>query len=328
MFCYGDKEPSYKRLVPSGMLPAMKMDGRIITESDDILLALEREYGALGKPMEAVRSYRQLERQLFGVWCAWLCRANDNVRERAAFERVATAVDAVLAESSGPFFLGAEVSVVDCVFAPYVERMAASLYYYKGFALRGDTFPHLEKWFRGMETLPEYRGIVSDFKTHVWDLPPQMGACFADGRSEAAQRHQALVDEGPFDKVPDCSYPEPPDSRQEALYAVLRHFDVLVAVNPSSPAVCSEALLCALATLMQVSLPSSSSPPIGSDVALRYIRDRINVPRDMSLWAARRLKAALEATAALAGSASGPPISVRNRRDQDPVPFGKRDDIQ
>ena len=41
MFCYGDKEPWYRRIVPSGMLPALSIDGQIITESDEILYALE-----------------------------------------------------------------------------------------------------------------------------------------------------------------------------------------------------------------------------------------------------------------------------------------------
>ena len=33
--------------------------------------------------------------------------------------------------NGGPFFLGPSVSVVDCMFAPFLERMAASLPYYK-----------------------------------------------------------------------------------------------------------------------------------------------------------------------------------------------------
>jgi len=41
----------------------------------------------------------------------------------------------------------------------------------------------------------------------------------------------------------------------------------------------------------------------------------------MSLHAARRLRTALEETAALAGSASGPPIPSEHRRDQDPTTF-------
>jgi Glutathione S-transferase len=52
MFCYGEKESWYKRKVPSGMLPAIELDGRIITESDDILIALERVFGPLGLGME------------------------------------------------------------------------------------------------------------------------------------------------------------------------------------------------------------------------------------------------------------------------------------
>jgi glutaredoxin len=48
MFCYGEKERWYKRKVPSGMLPAVELDGRLITESDDILIALEKKLWSLG----------------------------------------------------------------------------------------------------------------------------------------------------------------------------------------------------------------------------------------------------------------------------------------
>ena len=75
MFCYGKKESWYRRLVPSGMLPALELDGQLYTESDRILLTLERYFGALGSSMEdpGVQALRQLERLLFRAWCAWLC---------------------------------------------------------------------------------------------------------------------------------------------------------------------------------------------------------------------------------------------------------------
>jgi glutathione S-transferase len=47
MFCYGQKESWYKKVVPSGMLPALELDGEIFTESDDIIMALEKAYGPL-----------------------------------------------------------------------------------------------------------------------------------------------------------------------------------------------------------------------------------------------------------------------------------------
>lgn len=80
----------------------------------------------------------------------------------------------------------------------------------------------------------------------------------------------------------------------------------------------SRGRLNALTTLMT---DAPLTPPKGTHVGLRYLRDRISVPRDMSIYAARRLRTALEATAARAGEAHGPPIPVRHRRDQDPAAF-------
>ncbi len=54
---------------------------------------------------------------------------------------------------------------------------------------------------------------------------------------------------------------------------------------------------------------------------LRYLRDRVNVPRDMSIYAAKRLREALEATAALDGDSQPDPLPVKHRRDQDPANF-------
>ena len=75
----------------------------------------------------------------------------------------------------GPYFLGAELSLVDCMFAPFLERMAASLPYYKALPIRRQSrWPNVEAWFVAMEGRPSYRHIQSDFYTHVHDLPPQV----------------------------------------------------------------------------------------------------------------------------------------------------------
>ncbi|MEY2858611.1 MAG: hypothetical protein RLZZ74_2924, partial [Cyanobacteriota bacterium] len=50
-------------------------------------------------------------------------------------------------------------------------------------------------------------------------------------------------------------------------------------------------------------------------------RDRISVPRDMSIYAAKRLRTALEHTAALVGDAQPEPLPVRHRYDQNPANF-------
>lgn len=321
MFCYGEKESWYLRKVPSGMLPALDLNGRTITESDDILLELERTFGVLEWGMEdpKVLPLRRLERQLFRSWCMWLCYPAKSLREeesrRAQFQSAVYLVESALAATSSPYFLE-DFSTVDVVFAPYVERMNASLYYYKGYSLR-EKNPKLFAWFDAMETRETYRGTQSDFHTHAHDLPPQMGGCWANGELQTSI-NQARVDRGPWMGLPDAFYPEPETSYSEALYRVLKHRDTLVRLNPSEDRLFDEALRCALTHLVT---GKASVPPTGSDVALRYLRDRICVPRDMSIYAARRLRESLEFTAALVGDRQGEPLPVEHRRDQDPANF-------
>jgi glutathione S-transferase len=324
MFCYGEKESWYRRKVPSGMLPALALDGKIITESDDILLALERAFGPLNQGMQdpEVMPLRRLERLLFRAWCNWLCNPFRNLaedqRQQAQFQEIVNLVEESLARTPGPYFL-ADFSTVDVIFTPYVERMNASLYYYKGYSLR-EANPRFGAWFAAMETRLTYRGTQSDFHTHAHDLPPQMGGCWSN-QTPQALTCQTHVDQGDWFGLPDVVYPEPETSRQEALQRVVKHHLKLIQVNPAADDVIDTALRCALTQMMtQTPCP----PPVGADLALRYLRDRISVPRDMSIYAAKQLRTVLEATAALAGSAQPEPLPVRHRRDQDPANFGTR----
>lgn len=323
MFCYGQKEAWYKRKVPSGMLPALELDGQLITESDDILLALEQAFGPLNRGMQdpAVLPLRQLERQLFRAWCMWLCYParsdQEDQRSRDQFTSVVAHVEKALASTPGAYFLE-DFSTADVVFTPYVERMNASLYYYKGYSLREEN-PRLSAWFDAMESRPTYRGTQSDFHTHAHDLPPQMGGCYANADPQT-KANQAQVDHGPWFGLPDVAYPEPETSRFEALQRVIKHRANIIRVNPVDDQVFDEALRCALTHMMTGDV---CTPPPESDIGLRYLRDRINVPRDMSIYAAKRLREALEKTASLVGDRQGFPIPVRHRRDQDPASFAK-----
>ena len=323
MFCYGKKESWYKRIVPSGMLPAVELDGQIITESDDILLALEKAFGVLYLGMQdpQVMPLRRLERLLFRAWCSWLCyRAifpGQEKGNRQQFIETVAMVEQALANTPGAYFLP-EFSTADVIFTPYVERMNASLYYYKGYSLREEN-PRLSAWFDAMETRSTYRGTQSDFHTHVHDLPPQMGGCYANGEPQTLA-NQERVDRGDWFALPDVTYPEPENSRAEALQRVIKHRDNILKVNPAPQQLFDEALRCALTKMIT---GETYTPPSGSDVALRYLRDRISVPRDMSIYAAKRLRTALEETAALVGEAQPEPIPVRHRYDQNPANFIK-----
>lgn len=321
MFCYGEKESWYKRIVPSGMLPAIALDGKIITESDDILIALEKSFGSLRHGMydPQVIPIRKLERTLFRAWCEWLCRpvssAMQEKRYRQQFVEVMQKVEAVLASTPSPYFLE-DFGTADVIFTPYVERMNASLYYYKGYSMR-EANPRMSAWFDAMESRPTYRGTQSDFHTHAHDLPPQMGGCYENGEPQMLINRER-VDHGSWLGLPDVTYPEPANSRQEALQRVIKHRANIIKANPADHQLFDQALRCALTNMITDQV---CTPPSDSDIALRYLRDRINVPRDMSIYAAKRLREALEKTAALAGDRQSPTLPVRHRRDQDPTKF-------
>ena len=338
MFCYGDKEPWFRQLVPSGMLPALELDGRLITESDVILAELERSFGPLGQGLSDPQVFplRQLERRLFRAWCQWLCycegQGPHSQPAELHFARMAQLVEEALEATPGPFFLP-EFGTADVIFVPYLERMNASLAYYKGYGLRS-AHPAIDRWFSALEQRSTYRGTQSDFHTHAHDLPPQMGCCLASGSAEQ-RTVAALIDAGSWPQAAAPAHPalietrqsEPAGAAAEAVARVMRHRQRLLAVNPEGERRGSQAaerldlaLRCALTRLLRPQDPPCR-PPTGSAAGLRYLRDRISVPRDMSLHAARHLRRALEATAALDGDQQGPPLALRDRRDQDPRPF-------
>jgi glutathione S-transferase len=239
------------------------------------------------------------------------------------FEAVVGLIENALSSTAGDYFLE-DFSTADVIFTPYIERMNASLFYYKGYALRDpEKRPRISAWFDAMETRETYCGTQSDFHTHCHDLPPQMGGCYEAAAIAAQPGCRARIDSGPWDEGPlrmETSVPCPPTARLEAVARAVKHRENIVKANPADPAVADEALRCALTFLLDPSAPPPT-PPAGGDSSLRYIRDRINVPRDMGIHAGQYMRDALERTAAAVGTGQGPPIPVRHRRDQDPRAF-------
>lgn len=93
----------------------------------------------------------RLEREVFALWCRWLFRPLDDAgeqRAREAFEAAMAAVDDALGRvgGGGPFFLGENISLVDLIFVPFLERQNASLLYWKGFKLRNGGWANIDRY--------------------------------------------------------------------------------------------------------------------------------------------------------------------------------------
>ncbi|KAL0020433.1 hypothetical protein WJX77_002865 [Trebouxia sp. C0004] len=349
MRCYGDKPAAYTATVPSGLLPAMELDGQLYTESDLIMQVLEEKFPekpmmpAKGSPAyHRAQKLMRLERQLFGAWLQWLCRSWSHKESMAAFMRVMDQVNDELDSDGGPFFLGKDMSLVDCVFAPFLERIVASIPYYKGVRVRGDgRFPNLERWFEAMEQKPSYLGTKSDFYTHVHDLPPQLGGCVSvpaaremsdaiDGDDRTSwhlplpplnssslephspgedpnldklravhrlvENHEAVVkfaargcgQQGSPPVNAPLSDPNAKPGMQyvDAVDAGLRHVATALLDGPQAAAE-------SLHSGMHSAANGDAFPGAPVCASVAYLRDRVGVPRDMPLPAARQFRAHL-----------------------------------
>jgi len=265
-------------------------------------------------------------------------------------------VDSVLQQATGPFFLGKEFTLVDVQFAPFLERMVASLLYYKGFVIRVPSsekanaeYPGINAWFDAMEELPAYQLTKSDYYTHAWDLPPQLGGCRSEqgGKpyEDAINGVRSLdskqgswelplqPDNGGVE--PDWSFIPGGESaaRREAVERISSNHDAIVkfacrgagskgfpgfgapladpnavpnealqsSVDMCLRTVCSALLAedvdgydADMNNIAKVIARNGGKEYAGGVVAsLSYLRDRVGVPRDMRLPAARQLRAHL-----------------------------------
>ncbi len=333
MRCYGEKERWYLQKVPSGMLPALEIQNRVITESDDILFTLEKIYGPLGISLNEknVVGHRRLERELFSSWCNWLCRDSlfpaQEKKKKETFKNVAKKLEKELQiNASGwltPFSTenGEMPGSADVVFIPYVERMNASLAYYKGYSLR-EEHPFINMWLTNLERLDAYRGTQGDFHTHAHDLPPQMGGCFTFSNS-TQQLFAQKIDLGSglgHLELSDAKGDQKLEKKYEAiaLGRVIKHKERIITVSPMQNKLFDQPLRAALTSMIT---KQTCSPENGSASALRYLRDRISVPRDMPLLSGRLFRQALERTANIDGHSQGAQIPTRNRLDQNPKQF-------
>ncbi len=333
MRCYGDKESWYLRKVPSGMLPAIEVENHIVTESDEILFVLEEIYGPLGQSLndKNVLEYRRLERELFSSWCNWLCRNSlfkvQEEQKKEYFKSVAKIFEEELQKNASGYLSpissenGDKPGSADVIFIPYVERMNASLAYYKGYSIR-EEHPYINNWLKNLEKLEEYRGTQGDFHTHAHDLPPQMGGCFTFSNSNQelyAQKINLGSGLGQLELI-DSNYDQESEKRfiAIALERVIKHKERIIAVNPMKDKLFDQPLRAALTSMVS---KEECHPDKNSASSLRYLRDRISVPRDMPLLAGRLFRQALERTANLDGSDQGPKIPTRNRLDQNPLYF-------
>jgi glutathione S-transferase len=205
MRSYGDKPAEFLRKVPSGLLPAIEVNGQIITESSVIMELLDRWHTPEDgyKPMlpqdesgmQRYEKLARLERELFSWWCTLIFRpefsggnplkrliSGGGDREMSGsmegFMECIRKVDRTLKETNSPWFFEHDYpTMIDFVFVSHVERMLASCAFWKGLNLRDPKWKldGINKWLEAFEKREYYLAFKSDYYTHIKDIPPQYG---------------------------------------------------------------------------------------------------------------------------------------------------------
>lgn len=177
----------WKKMQPNGNLPCAIIDGKVYSESNDIVEALDA-IGAPGTPIlrpnDKEKEIRQLcdngrnslERRLYAQWMWWLTGVRRPQEYKQLYEELLDEMEEALSNEPGKFFLGDELSIVDIRFIPFIERQVASFAYFKGYDIRDGSRPKILTWLQAMESRPSYQATKSDYYTHSQSLPPQLSA--------------------------------------------------------------------------------------------------------------------------------------------------------
>jgi glutathione S-transferase len=310
-----NKPKWYTDLVPTTLVPAARIEGKLVYESKDILLALEEQFGSTLLPEDpeenAVARQWLEEAETNGVRdiaYKFLRQAPEDPHELAslqtAFEAKLDELEQLLGKYSGPYFLST-FSLVDITYSPHLDRLAANLPVYRGYHLKGNPrYPRINAWFEALKQRPAYHRVKSDDTTNNlllrrrWGVIPISNPLPPDPaisqeiqfRAEAAERLT--------------------DNREVALGDILKNSGVqALAVNGDTTAV-KEAVDFHLRLLADylingngAALPwgrvggkDNADPTVAAvgAITLAYVRNRICAPRDMSAGAATAFRAAAD----------------------------------
>jgi glutathione S-transferase len=311
-----NKPKWYTDLVPTTLVPAARIDGKLIYESKDILLALEERF-----PTPALLPADLQEQAIARQWVEesetngfldasykflrdTSTDASELAASQATLEVKLDALEHQLAQYPGPYFLPT-FSLVDLLYSPHLDRLAANAPIYRGYQIKGNSrFPRINAWFDALKQRPAYHRVKSDAITNNlllhrrWGLEPianllpldQTDAEALPNRAEAAERLS--------------------DNHEAAIGDILKNSGVQALAISGDSTIIQEAIdwhLRLLATYLlqgsEIRLPwgrvgnkTEFDPTLAAvgAITFAYIRNRICAPRDMSAGAATALRYAAD----------------------------------
>jgi glutathione S-transferase len=311
-----NKPKWYTDLVPTTLVPAAKIEEELVYESKDILLALEKRFSspsllpedpeenAVAKELiESVEtngflslSYKFLREQTSD--------ANSLATLQAEFEAKLDEIEQALAKYPGPYFVST-FSLVDIMYSPHLDRLAANLPVYRGYHIKGnERFPRINAWFEALNQRPAYHRVKSDNITNNlllrrrFGLEPLGNSLPLETADSEAIQYRAEAAE------------RLSDNHEAAIKDVLKNSGVQALAREGDTSAIQEAVDFHLRLLAEYLISGNSkllpggrvggkdsfdpaSAAVGA-ITLAYLRNRVCAPRDMSAGAATAFRRAAD----------------------------------
>ncbi|NER02956.1 MAG: glutathione S-transferase [Okeania sp. SIO3C4] len=185
-----NKPQWYKDMVPTALVPAVKIEGELVYESKDILLALEKKFDRFpllpiasqersvaldmienfdsngliksgyaflrGKPANSEQSTETIPEQITAQL----------LNLQTTFETKLDQLEVTLGQYPGAYFMG-EFSLVDIMYTPALRRFAANLPVFRGYSLYdNDRFPRLNQWLTAINKRSAYQRVKPSPRTN------------------------------------------------------------------------------------------------------------------------------------------------------------------
>ncbi|MDZ7961894.1 MAG: glutathione S-transferase family protein [Aulosira sp. DedQUE10] len=311
-----NKPKWYTDLVPTTLVPGAKIDGKLVYESKDILLALEERF-----PTPALLPENPEENAVARQWVEEsetngfrdiaykflrekIADANELADLQAEFEAKLDELEQTLAKYPGPYFLSS-FSLLDILYSPHLDRLAANLPVYRQYHIKSNPrYPRINAWFAALNQRPAYHRVKSDNITNNlllrrrWGVEPignPLPLDLAESeaiefRAEAAERLS--------------------DNREVAIGDILKNSGVQALAVDDDVFAVQEVVDLHLRLLADYLINGNGAPLPGGRtggkdsidpkiaaigaITLAYVRNRICAPRDMSAGAATAFRAAAD----------------------------------
>ncbi|HAC64357.1 MAG TPA: glutathione S-transferase [Cyanothece sp. UBA12306] len=318
----GDKPKWYTDLVPTGLVPAVKIEGELVYESKEILLRLEeqfKQYPLLPEdPQEKAVALDMIETCENGGFSRLAYQftmnkiwgqsdAKQSEKEQLSdlknkFEAKLDDLEKALAQYPGDYLMK-DFSLVDIMYINSIKRLSANLPVFRGYHIRGnEKYPLLNRWLKAINQRPAYQRVKSDDRTnnlvmkHIFKLKPISNDLNLIPDYNASDSQQDRLE----------AAAKLSDNYQTVIKDIMNNSGIKTWVNQDSLTQIEEYIDLSLRLLAQhlinghslslednQMIKNNEGVAIGT-IALSYIRNRVCVPRDMTAGAAHQFRCAAD----------------------------------